>query len=267
MRKRKPEEHENLDRWLLTYSDMITLLMAFFIMMYSMSVLNLAKFRQAAFSIRSGFGGIMQGQGKSLLGTSGEFGAKPTAIVGDTAGAAWKVIKPLVDYVGESENLRRAGTQIADVSQDERGIVISVLTDSLLFEPGSAVLKKESLPLMDKISETLDGLSNNILVEGHTCDLQPRGSRYPTNWELSTARATTVLRYLVEAKGLDAKRFSAAGYASMRPIVSNEGEKLRKKNRRVEIVILKPGLIGADMPSNPETDKDEIVIQRRSGSG
>lgn len=263
MRKRKPEEQENLDRWLLTYSDMITLLMAFFIMMYSMSVLNLSKFRQAAISIRSGFGGMIHGQGKSFLGSTGMFGAKPTAVPGDTAGVAWKVIKPLVDYVGKTGEQKKPGTQIADVTQDERGVVISVLTDHLLFEPGSAELRRESYPLMDKIANALDKLNNNILVEGHTCDLQPRGSRYPTNWELSTARATTVLRYLVEAKGLDAERFSAAGYAGMRPRVPDKDESSRQKNRRVEIVILKPGLISADMPANPEADENKIVFQRR----
>ena len=89
-RKRQDNHHGNSDRWLLTYADMITLLMAFFVMMYSMSVLNVSKFREAAISIRSGFGGNMPGQGKGVMGANGQFSAKPTPLQGDTAGLPGK---------------------------------------------------------------------------------------------------------------------------------------------------------------------------------
>lgn len=237
MRKKSAkEENDNQDRWLLTYSDMITLLMAFFLMMYSMSVLNLSKFRDAAISIRSGFGGVVRGQGKSVLSTSGLLSAQPSAIDGNKAGAEWRVLKPLVDYIENDKKLKK----MAQVKETSQGIVITILSDHLLFEPGHAEVRAEALPLLDHIAETLDKVGNNIRIEGHTCNLTPRSSKYPTNWELSTARAVNVLRYMVEQKGLDARQFSAAGYGSMKPSAPNTSEANRRKNRRVEIVIVSP---------------------------
>lgn len=236
MRKKKgPEGHDNSERWLLTYADMITLLMAFFIMMYSMSVLNMSKFREAAISIRSGFGGIIKGQGKSVLGTSGAYSVKPSPMTGETAVAAWKVVRPLVNYIKDDPELSKS----AQVNMDSRGIVISMLSDNMLFDSGSAEIREPALPLLDKIAEMLDKVANGIRIEGHTCDLPPRsGAKYPTNWELSTARATNVLRYLLEYKGLDVNLLSAAGYAGTHPIVPNTSEQNRRKNRRVDIVIV-----------------------------
>ncbi|MCX8053870.1 MAG: flagellar motor protein MotB [Armatimonadetes bacterium] len=261
-KKREEHSHGALERWLLTYADMITLLMAFFIMMYSMSVLNLAKFRQAAISIRSGFGGTVDGQGRSILKPSGEFGEKSSALEGDTAGVRWRILKPFVDYI-EKSGLQKA----AAVGENRRGIVITMATDSLLFDPGSSRLKADALPLLDKVAEALTHTRNLVRVEGHTCDLPPRGGIYQTNWELSTARATEVLRYLVEHKGLSADRFAAAGYASTRPKAANDSEENRALNRRVEIVILRPeaALIeGARVrPMRRISDPGISVFQRR----
>lgn len=237
MKRKKTEVgHNNNERWLLTYADMITLLMAFFIMMYSMSVLNLSKFHAAAVSIRSGFGGMIQGQGKSVLGTSGSFSAQPSPMEkGELAGAAWKAIKPLVSFIERDPELRKSTL----IGQDNRGIVISVLSDNMLFDPASAGIKYQAHPLLDRIAEMLDTTTNQIRIEGYTCDLPPRNNDlYPTNWELSTARAVNVLRYFTEIKGLDARRFSVAGYAGLRPVVPNTSEQNRRKNRRVDIVIV-----------------------------
>ena len=238
------EKNENNDRWLLTYADMITLLMAFFIMMYSMSVLNLSRFREAAFSIRSGFGGVVKGQGKSILGSGGTFAAKPSGIEGDTAGVSWKVIKPLVTFI-EKESREHKGVEIGE---DSRGIVITMLSDSLVFEPGSSEIKSQVHSVLNRISDTIKKIPNMVQIEGHTCNLPTRNAAYPSNWELSTARATNVLRYLVEETGLDSWRFSAAGYGSVRPIFPNNSDKNRTKNRRVEIIILRPEL-SANMPA------------------
>jgi chemotaxis protein MotB len=261
MRKRSEnEDHGNADRWLLTYSDMITLLMAFFIMMYSMSVLNLSKFREAAFSIRSGFGGMMNGQGKSPLGTSGVFGAKPAAIQGDTAGVSWTVLKPLVNFIEGS-----AGEGSVEIGEDQRGIVITIGSDALLFSPGSATIREKAYPLLNKIAGTLAQTNNLVQIEGHTCNLPTRSSKYPSNWELSTARATNVLRYLVERKKLQSWKFAAAGYGDVRPVAMNNTDASRRKNRRVEIVILRPDtLYGKEAKESPRriSDPEDSVIQR-----
>lgn len=228
-------ERDNQDRWLLTYADMITLLLAFFIMMYSMSVLNLSKFREAAVSIRSGFGGEVRGQGRGVLLASSVYTVSPSPVECATGSADAQLLKPLVDYIHTQWESKGA-----DIGEDQRGIVITLLSDRVLFRPGSASLDPRAYPLLDKIAETLDKVVNKVQVEGHTCNLRPRQSRYPSNWELSTARATNVLRYLVETKGLESSRFSAAGYGSVRSVAKNDSDSNRRKNRRVEIVILRP---------------------------
>ena len=245
MRKRgKDGGDDNHDRWLLSYADMITLLMAFFIMMYSMSVLNLSKFRDAAISIRSGFGGVLKGQGRSILGSSGKFAAKPSPIEGDTAGVSWKVIKPLVDYALNDEVAKRT----VSLGEDERGLVITLLSDRTLFDTGTAEVKPRAYPVLDRIAELLDKTANRIQVEGHTCDLPLRKSRYRSNLELSIARAMTVLRYLEREKGLPSHRFSVAGHGSTRPIWSNDSEENRRRNRRVEIILVRPDCIEGPQP-------------------
>ncbi len=236
MRKAKSHaEHDNAERWLLTYADMITLLMAFFIMMYSMSVLNVGKFRAAAVSIRSGFGGMANGQGKAILMSNGSYSDKPSPISKDSPASTWEIVKPLMAYIEKDAQLRKS----AKIGMDNRGVVVSMLGDKLMFNPGSAKINERAYPLLDRIAEMLDKVGNDIRVEGHTCDLAPsRGGKYPTNWELSSARATNVLRYFVEYKGLNAAQFSAAGFAGTHPILPNTCDANRRENRRVDIVIL-----------------------------
>lgn len=251
---RKDSQDHNSDRWLLTYADMITLLMAFFIMMYSMSVLNLSKFRQAAVSIRSGFGGVMQGQGKSVIGSNGMLTVKPTPIDGDTAGVSWRVIRPLANYI---EKEGKADNTLISIGEDDRGIVITINSDELLFEPGCASIRSSARPVLDHVATMLNKIPNQVRIEGYTCSLKPRNTLYPTNWELSSARAVNVLRYLIEAAGLNPELFSAAGYGSTRPVAPNDNESNRRQNRRVEIVILRPG-------TYPESSYD-VKTEREHG--
>ncbi len=267
MKKRAGEvKSENADRWLLTYADMITLLMAFFIMMYSMSVLNTAKFRQAAMSIRSGFNGMTRGQGRSVSGTSGMFSTKPSPIEGDTAGVSWRVLRPLVDYV-ENMSGKGGGDRAMQIGEDQRGIVITLSSDALLFDSGDAKLRRQAMPILGRVAKLIGQTENPVQIEGHTCNLPVRGGKYPTNWELSTARATNVLRYLVEAKGLSSWRFSASGYGSARPIVPNDTALNRMKNRRVEIVLVRPQVAMQMVDDNNEprriTDPSQASIRRR----
>ncbi len=240
MGKRRPknEEHEGgSERWLLTYSDMITLLMAFFIMMYSMSVLNIAKFHEAAISIRSGFGGLVDGQGKSVLNASGQLGIKPSPIMGSSVGVPWKVVKEIHSMVKKEHFGRAVSMRI-----DERGLIVSLVTDKVLFARGQAELSPMAKRILGKIAGILRGVPNQIRIEGHTCDLPVSSRRYPSNWELSTSRATNVVRYLIEHKEIPTDRLSAAGYADSKPLLPNTSEVNRAMNRRVDIVILKSGV-------------------------
>lgn len=234
------------DRWLLTYADMITLLMAFFIMMYSMSVIDVDKFNAAASSLRSEFG---PGRPSSHIAAGGDGLLPHFSRGGDDnlpalAGNVESVRRELEDYIQEN--------QLQDVihtSRELRGLVITVVSDNLLFSVGQAELRPPALAILDQIAELLGGLPNSIAIEGHTCSLPISTSRYPSNWELSAARACAVVRHLIERWQIDPVRLAATGCADSRPVGSNESEETRALNRRVEIVILSD--IGSLSPREP----------------
>ncbi|MHB9025453.1 MAG: OmpA/MotB family protein [Armatimonadota bacterium] len=260
-RKAHEEGHGNSERWLLTYADMITLLMAFFIMMYSMSVLNLAKFNAVAFSIRSGFGGILSGRGPHVLEheQTGRTDFPATRnILGDEAAEIAE--RRLKSFVNEN-NMQ---TQV-EVTLEERGLVISVSTDDLLFSRGSAELSAQANELLERIVALLKTMRQDIMVEGHTCSIPINTREFPSNWELSTARACRVLRYL-GTSGIAERRLSAAGYADTRPRQMNNSEKNRTRNRRVDIVLLTqshwPGTPNAAATAAATVTPDVVPVPR-----
>ncbi|HET6454779.1 MAG TPA: flagellar motor protein MotB [Armatimonadota bacterium] len=228
-------------RWVLTYADMITLLMAFFIMLYSMSVLNMAKFQQVATSIKSGFGGMVEGQGRSILGSSEQFNLKLSPIPNDISGVPDQTMKKIQTMIKDEKLENKVRLRV-----DERGLVISLATDKVLFGPGRATLSRSARKIIDAVADTLKDVPNEIRVEGHTCDLPIRSSEFPSNWELSTARATNVIRYLIDKKGFQPGRLSAAGYADSRALVPNTSEFNRAINRRVDIVVLRSQIVGGN---------------------
>ncbi len=223
-------------RWLLTYADMITLLMAFFIMLYSMSILNLARFQEVALSIRSGFGEEHQGKGLAAHGASRGAGIRPLEAGGNVAGVPYSLIRGLR---GEIERRGLEGRVL--LGSDERGLVITMLSDRVLFPVGEAVIRPEAEEVLRSVASLIRQVPNDVRVEGHTCSLPVRSGPFATNWELSTARATEVVRFLIR-QGVPARRLSAAGYADQHPAASNASESTRIRNRRVEIVLLRPPL-------------------------
>jgi chemotaxis protein MotB len=258
-RKRKGghggEEHENAERWLLTYADMITLLVAFFIMLYAMSVMNVAKFQQLAVSIRSGFGGSMMNGTPTVMKVGGGVGANPSilsnswmpvpkqslfpepsrqnAVSADTRRLD-KVYQTLHDYI-----LKHHLDQKMRVTQDERGVIVTVLTDRMLFAEGQANLRPEELAMLAKVGTVMNTVpDNDVRIEGHTDDLPIHTAAFPSNWELSAVRATTVLRYFI-GQGVTPSRLAAVGYGAENPLVPNTSDSARARNRRVEIVILR----------------------------
>ena len=234
-------------RWLLTYSDMITLLMAFFIMMYSMSVLNQEKFKQAAESLRSQFGP------PNPKAPQGGAGLMPDVSSGDS--------QPLEEDVQSVEDRRKEYVKennlqdLIQTSHRDRALVISLASDNLLFARGDADLRPPALAILDKVAGLLQGIPNAIAVEGHTCNLPISTERFPSNWELSAARACSVVRYLANEKRLDPKRLAATGYGDSRPIAPNDSEDGRVQNRRVNLVILAqaaPENAGASGTAEPQ---------------
>ena len=234
---------------------MITLLVAFFIMLYAMSVMNITKFEQLATSVRSGFGGSMMQGAPNITHGGGLEG--PAAIVTNSthpptppspdefpklvkSSAALDEKKRLDHaYVVMSAYIKaKKLTKEMTVTQTARGVVVRVMTDKMLFAKGGADLKPGEMPLLNEVASVVNTVPNQVRVEGHTDNLSIHTERYPSNWELSVTRATTVLRYF-EARGVSPARMEAAGYADQRPIVSNGDEQGRARNRRVEIVMLR----------------------------
>lgn len=251
-------EHENAERWLLTYADMITLLVAFFIMLYSMSVMNQQKFQQLAISVRSGFGGSITtgaptiiNQGGGITGTpsivSNSGSPSPAAATPDPTLTAMQHDAQVhidSDRLDKAEQVMQAYIHqhklqhVMQVKRDERGLVVTVMTDKMLFAPGDADLRPAEMGILNKVAHVINTIPNHVRVEGHTDNLPIHTDRFPSNWELSAVRATTVLRYF-ESQSVSAGRLEAAGYADQRPIAPNNTAEGRATNRRVEIVILK----------------------------
>jgi chemotaxis protein MotB len=254
--------HSNDERWLLTYADMITLLMALFIVMWSISAVNTGKFDELRLSLKEAFSGkifpqstatltgersILQPQGSQIepIAPDAPHTIVPTVVSQSAAVQAQQAQKDL-------ENLRQLEVKIEkyaiahhlrkrlSTSIDERGLVVRVLTDQLVFDSGSADPKPESRPLLAKISALLTStdIPNNVRVEGNTDNRPISTSVFRSNWELSTARATAILEVLL-ADGVPAWRLVVAGYADQRPLVPNSTADGRSLNRRVEIVVLR----------------------------
>ena len=233
MKRREEDEggHVSSERWLLTYSDMITLLMIFFIIMYAISTVNQAKFQSLAQSLNIVFEG-----GTGMFDAAG-----PSMIEGLGAGEAAakaeeqllaKVQEELDDYL-EEEGLGKTVT----IKSEERGLVIS-FQEMILFNRGEASLTPPARSIVSKVGTILSKIPNYIRVEGHTCNLPLGGGAFRSNWELSSARATNVVHEFITAGHVQPQRLSATAYGEYRPRKPNDSESNRVFNRRVDIVVL-----------------------------
>lgn len=248
-------EHENSERWLLTYADMITLLVAFFIMLYAMSVMNVQKFQQLAISVRSGFGGSIVNGAPAILGSGGAQGTPSIVSANQTphlsqTDASLPVSPRDLAAMRDKARLDRAYETVRNyikshdlqnkmrVSQDQRGVIVTVMTDKMLFASGQADMRPQEMGLLSEVSNVLNSVPNTVRVEGHTDNLPISTPRFPSNWELSAVRATTVLRYF-QSHHVPASRLEAAGDADQHPVAPNDTEANRSLNRRVDVVIVR----------------------------
>jgi chemotaxis protein MotB len=233
------------ERWLLTYSDMITLLMALFIVMFSMANVNTSKFHELKTSLSEAFSGQLLPGGTSIAEDGGAASlANPLPEL-----AATPASSQAADAERENEELRRLKQRVdayasahgisaqLDARIERRGLVITILTDRLLFDSGQAAIRPPGARLVGSIGGLLRKESKHqVTVEGYTDTVPIAGSTYPTNWELSTARASTVVRTLMGA-GVQAQRLTASGRAHLDPVASNASAGGRARNRRVQIVL------------------------------
>jgi chemotaxis protein MotB len=258
---------ENEERWLLTYADMITLLMALFMVLFSMSVVNKSKLESLSQSLQEAFSGKIMPGGKSIehSGATDNVDKSPPeppipAIQPVVKAEAKKreqeqkknedeqlrKLKREVDSYAKSHNLQnKLVTQIA-----QRGLVIRLLTDKVVFDSGRADLKPQAEPVLRQVARLIStDPSHPVMVEGHTDSVPIRGAQFPTNWELSTARASRVVRTLIQG-GVGRSRLGAAGYAWLHPIASNATAAGRSRNRRVDIVLLRKNTAaqGGELP-------------------
>ncbi len=285
-------EEASDERWLLTYADMITLLMALFMVLFSISSVNISKFIQVQQSLRAAFSGDILPGGKAIAhpgstansshapssadlqtivpltvhsssnlesaatgsasqSSTAQSSASPRSSVAQSFESLQSSTPPVQTAAAQREQsnfealkheldsyaARHGFAQHVSTTIEKRGLVIRVLTDSLLFASGSATLESQADPLLSEVADLVNvDQVHPIAVEGNTDDIPVQSSQFPSNWELSAARASTVVRFLI-SHSVDPQRLSATGYADLHPIASNETAAGRARNRRVEIVL------------------------------
>ncbi|HYM54406.1 MAG TPA: flagellar motor protein MotB, partial [Solirubrobacteraceae bacterium] len=276
--------HGNDERWLLTYADMITLLMALFMVLFSISSVNISKYQVLQHALKAAFSGNILPGGKSIaqqgatansshapstteaaavvpltaIGSRLETTSATHTVQGAVASQAQAAASQAQAAAAQSEttvfaHIKRALDAYAakhgfaskvKTSIEPRGLVIRVLTDDLLFASGQATLAARAHALLGEIGQLLNvDTVHPIDVEGNTDNVPIHSSVFPSNWELSTARSSTVAQFLTE-HGLSPHRLTASGYADQRPLASNATAAGRTRNRRVEIVMKR--IYGAD---------------------
>ncbi len=259
-RRKKKHGHEDGhpdERWLLTYADMITLLMALFMVLFSISSVNKSKYESLQRSLKDAFSGRVLPGGQGIKEAGGPADSQralapplntlsdpiKTSNPGSSAGRRraedkqFNNVKKKIDEYARQHGL--SGQVRTVVSKD--GLHIRLLTDKLLFDSGSAVVKPTSLSLLAKLGAVLHAEGHHsVEVAGHTDNVPIHSAQFPTNWELSAARASAVVRTLA-SDGVAAQRLTAAGRAALDPVTSNDSPAGRQVNRRVEILLPRLG--------------------------
>ncbi len=264
-RRADDEEHEgNGERWLVSYGDMLTVLLGLFIVLYAMSQIDMQKFESLRASLAVGFG-----NDSILVGESGVLDETNDPAAGEEAGSSDAMVPvPSIDDLGqvtppeevtqqalmaaaqkEAQRLEQVQDEIAGrlaaVGLDgsvqmritERGLVIGLIADDVFFAPASADLTDTAEQILDTIAPVLVALPDEVAVEGHA-NVLPVSGRYATNWELSADRATQVLRHFVEKDGLPGARVESRGFGDARPIANGSDPASLAMNRRVDVVVL-----------------------------
>lgn len=260
-RKAHEPEHENHERWMVTYADMLTLLLVLFIVLYAISQVNTTKFSELRSSLSSAFGNgqspILDGGKGPIDGTTQSVDdnivdskltvsqqkapSQPLKLASnDDANAALRELDEFkkIERAIRASLAQRGLAGAAEFNIDERGLVVTLITDELVFAGNSAVLEHKGTVILDAVVPPLARVDNQLQVDGHTNQLNVSTAPYPSGWELSSARASSVVRYLIEHGHLAAHRLSAAGYSDQRPLLPPSDPRSVTRNRRVDIVVL-----------------------------
>jgi chemotaxis protein MotB len=249
------EEHESHERWLISYADMITLLFVLFVVLFAIGQTDAAKYSKLKSGLSDAFGNSqVLADGNGLLAGAPRVAptmTEPPVPVSEQArtalaekqahDAAVRREAEALDHARDEILASLAARGLADTVElhsESRGLVVTIVTDRVLFDSGSAELRSDGRAVLDALAPSLVTLPNRIAIEGHTDDRPIASAVFPSNWELSTARASSVLRYLVNTYGFSASKLAAAGYADQRPLAENDSDANRAHNRRVELVVL-----------------------------
>ncbi|MCC2681372.1 MAG: OmpA/MotB [Nitrosospira multiformis] len=272
-RKRKLEERENHDRWLVSYADFITLLLALFAVMYAVSQLNGDKYRQVAGSLVTAFGAQPDRSSTALI----KLEPAPSSPMREPSEEEDRAIKKARRLAEAQRRQQEAMEVIARdvvaafqpfssliengqvrVIPSSRGLAVEI-NARVLFAPGQAVLEQNSARVLEAVAQVLKDNDYPIQVEGHTDSIPIVTDKFPSNWELSAVRASSVVRLLI-GSGVEAARLTAVGYGENRPVDSNDTEYGRTRNRRVTIMILSnPG-------HNPSDNLEDASQETESAS-
>ena len=229
----EPEEESSGDgaAWMATFADMMTLLLCFFILLLSFATMDIVKFRDAMGSVQEALGVQFEHDGQFEAVASSPLQTDPyeeAPEIGEDRALLEEFNSAIEEEGLESE---------VSAAIDGRGVIVRI-NGQVLYPRGDAALKEASTAILSRIAGLAKGTSHRLMIEGHTDDLPIRTARYPSNWELSTARAIAAMRFFVE-QNVDAGRVGVAGYADLRPIQPNDSEANRGANRRVEFVFIR----------------------------
>ena len=228
-RKKQPDSG-GAPGWMVTYGDLVTLVLTFFILLFSFSQTDIVKF-QAVMSSMQGALGILEG-GKQLVAP--DAGPAIQDSEAQTAGQKQKLQQMQKQVEQAIQNMEMEGRMSTLI--DRRGLVIRVV-DTALFDSGSADIRPEARQMLVNVVQIIKDVPNDVQIEGHTDNVPINTFRFPSNWELSSARASSVIRAFVQM-GVNPKKLSAAGYGEYYPVAPNDSPANRQKNRRIDIVIL-----------------------------
>jgi chemotaxis protein MotB len=244
-RKKAHEKEANHERWLVSYADFITLLFAVFVTLYAMSQTDKKKIEEVVESMRDSFGysksspasrpSVIESGTMSVIPALHKASMSAPKRGGRSKGGEkdFKTTKASI----EAYLMKVGAQQKVSVAINQRGLVVS-LKEAGFFDSGSATLKQSSYTLLNDVVGSLTSYSNGIRVEGHTDNVPISTQAFPSNWELSTSRATNVVQYLIKQDDFEPSNVSATGYGEYRPIADNSSDEGRRKNRRVDLVLL-----------------------------
>ncbi|SES35322.1 flagellar motor protein MotS [Salipaludibacillus aurantiacus] len=254
-RRRNTQQDKGAPKWMVTFSDMMTLILVFFILLFSMSVVDANKFRAIADSFQDRavfdfypslipFENPAEDRDVKIdpYEEEGESSDSSTELDGEEMNEQLDLLLEEVEDYLETNDLQHEIT----VSRDDRGVVL-VLQEQALFKTARADIIKDAEPFLEKVGTLLNGIPNMVKVEGHTDSRPINTVQYPSNWELSGARASSVIRFLISDKELEPRRFLAVGYGDTRPVAPNTSADNLQKNRRVVIVISDPAYENSEL--------------------